>query len=134
MPIALAGLIGAALDFIGTFAFGLAASLLVAALVAAAGGSEADIRAMLESGGWQGFSVAIGATFTGVGGFIAARLAAGRELAAALVAGALALATGEVMVAMSDGYEAWMRIAGGFVAIPAALFGGWVRKIQSGSG
>lgn len=129
-PLAIAAIIGALVDFFGTFAFGLAASFVVAGLTAAGGGGEAEIRASLETGGWQAFSVAAGAVFTGIGGYVAARLAIGREYTAALAVGVLAILIGETMVALTDGYEVWMRIAGDLVAIPAALFGGWVRKVQ----
>ena len=121
---------GAAVDFFGTFAFGLAASMAVAGITSSGGGTEADIRSLFESGGWQGFSIAMGAFFTGLGGYVGARIANHREFLCAALVGVLAIITGEIMVAMAEDYALWMRIAGDLVAIPAALFGGWVRRLQ----
>ena len=128
--VTLAVIAGAAVDFFGTFAFGLAASMAVAGITSSGGGTEADIRGLFESGGWQGFSIAMGAFFTGLGGYVGARLANHREYFCAALVGVLAILTGEIMVAMAADYALWMRIAGDLIAVPAALFGGWVRRLQ----
>lgn len=124
----LAALAGLAVDVGGTFLLGSIATIVVAIVIGGAGGSPSALQELLISPGWTTFSFVIGAACTGLGGYVAARIANQRELLCGLLVGVLSLLSGEMMLAFVDDYPIFLRIASIIVVIPLAITGGWLRR------
>jgi len=76
-------------------------------------------------------SFALGLFCTGLGGYVAARLAPYSKLANAACTGLVDAGLG---ILLGGGVPAWLRAAGLLVAVPAAIYGGWLGKFRKGKG
>ena len=123
-------LVGLAVDIGGTFAASFMMSLLVGIAVGMAGGGVSETAALFaEPGLLKTAMIVIGAGFTVLGGYVAARIANRTELNVALIFGLCSLAAGELLSRWMDNENSALEHAVFLVVtIPAALFGGWLCK------
>jgi hypothetical protein len=100
--------------------------------LAAGGASPEDAVAALDrSTGWLGLGLAGGLACTALGGYVAARFANHSEYANAFAVGVASLVFGEaVLILFAQAPPLWLRLAGDFAVIPAALLGGHLRVLQ----
>ena len=88
-------------------------------------------QALLASEGYTALALLAGLACTVLGGYVAARTAGEREYLHALLAGAAVLLFGEMMMAQSTGsYPFGYRVIGTLLTVPAAVYGGHLRKRQ----
>lgn len=112
----------------------LAATLLLTALLGGrlAGENatpEALEQALLASDAYTLLALAAGLGCTALGGYVAARAAGEREYLHALLAGVAVLVLGELALSQSSSaYPSAYRLIGLLLTIPAALYGGHLRK------
>lgn len=127
--------IGFAVDVIGTSVFATLALVVIGVFFGARGMPPEELEAYLaRSGLYQAFALALGAAFTALGGYVAARIANHAEYRHALYVGIASLVFGELVVHLAGGeLEFWLRIAEFIVVLPAALFGGHMRVLQKTS-
>ncbi len=86
-------------------------------------------QALLASEGYTLLALLAGLACTVLGGYVAARAAGEREYLHALLAGVAVLVFGEMMLAQSTGaYPFGYRVIGTLLTIPAAVYGGHLRK------
>ncbi|MGH8617484.1 MAG: hypothetical protein ACREUW_07305 [Burkholderiales bacterium] len=120
-------LIGLAVDIGGTFAAGIVLTILVG--IAIGGDPEALAALFSESFLLKAAMMTIGGGCTVLGGYVAARIANRTELNVALMFGICSLVAGELLsLGMGDQSSALEHTVFLVVTIPAAIFGGWLRK------
>lgn len=122
---------GLTADVMGTFLFGMLATLTFGWVLSGGAPPEEMARALAASTGYQVFSVVSGLAFTALGGYVAARVANYRELYHGLLLGIATLATGEVLIVMlSADLPLWQRLGHDLLAIPVAIIGARWRKLE----
>ena len=123
--------LGLAADIGGTFVFSILATFVYAMLLAAQGLNEEAIRATFEDTPYQIFGLFSGAIFTGIGGYVAARVANHLEYKHGLYLGIASLVSGEILSQMmGDDTQIWLRVAWYLLVLPAAIMGAHVRVKQ----
>jgi hypothetical protein len=122
--------LGVVADIGGTIAAGIVIALMLPNLAMPVAGVDPSMPAEPASG-FQWFSLLIGLCFTGLGGYVAARVANNREYFHALLVGVASLVLGELMIGLGpDAYPLAQRLVGDLLVIPAALVGGHLRRNQ----
>jgi len=122
------------LGLISDIAATIAASVVLTAVVGRRlVGEHATVeemqQALLASDAYTLLALATGLCCTALGGYVAARVAGEREYLHALYTGVAVLVFGELMLAQSDTpYPVAYRLIGLALTIPAALYGGHLRK------
>jgi len=131
----LAILLGLFVDIGGTMVFSIVAATVASILLVQSGVGPEDLGgALAESTLFQIVGLAGGLTCTVLGGYVAARFANRGEYATAFAVGVASLVFGEVMMLFSEQTTAlWLRLAGDFLVIPAAVLGGHLRMMQKGT-
>ena len=123
--------LGLATDVGGTMVFSTIASLVLSIAMAAQGLSEAQMVATFATAPYQVFGLFTGAAFTGLGGYVAARVANHLEYRHGLYLGLASLLLGEAIVQLSGAdAEIWLRIASVILALPVAVIGAHLRVKQ----
>lgn len=112
----------------------LAATLLLTAmlggrLVGEHATAQALEQALLASDTYILLALAAGLGGTVLGGYVAARAAGEREYLHAMLAGVAVLVLGELALSQSgSAYPVAYRLIGALLTVPAALYGGHLRK------
>ncbi|MCA9791655.1 MAG: hypothetical protein KC910_07655 [Candidatus Eremiobacteraeota bacterium] len=113
-------------DLGSTFLFSAA---LVIVLLDPGSGSM-NLASRLDGTIWiDAISLVIGLSLTAIGGFVAARMAPGREATHAAAVGVLSLLASIMMVGDLQGAPAWYATLGLGLTFPAALFGGTIAAL-----
>lgn len=121
---------GLVADIAATMVAGLLLVTVIGGRLVGEGASAEDLeQALLASGGYVLLSLLAGLACTVLGGYVAARVAGEREYYHALLTGIAVLVFGELMLAQtSAAYPLAYRLIGNILIIPAALYGGHLRK------
>ncbi len=117
---------GVAADWLGTL---LTAGLLGVAFGVGPDTPESRIQELLAAPEFILSATLHGSFFTGLGGYVAARLAPADPLRHAVIVGALALVLGILLAtAPGEGPQPawWVDALGLLLAVPAAAAGGWL--------
>jgi len=125
--------LGLAVDIAGTVVAGTVMAIGWGIVLGAGGASAEDIdRFFRESTAFQWTGLGIGLAFTGLGAYVAARIANRAEYRFALLLGLCSLAFGEIVLGgMSDAsYPEWVRLVGNVLMLPAAFVGGHLRVLE----
>jgi hypothetical protein len=122
-------LLGVTTDLFGTTIAGMVLVVLFSGMLVAQGRAPEDIApTLLQSNQYLFVSLAMGLSFTVLGGYVAARVANRQEYKHALIVGIIVLIIGEIMVSSDPtGMPLSIRIIGDLLVIPAALLGAHVR-------
>lgn len=126
-------LLGLAVDIGGTIVAGTAIATAWGVVLGAGGAGTEDIdRFFRESSAFQWAGLSIGLAFTGLGAYVAARIANRAEYRFALMLGLCSLAFGEIVLGgMSDAsYPEWARVLGNVLMLPVAFLGGHLRVLE----
>jgi hypothetical protein len=117
-------------DIAATLAASVVLSMVFGARLAGDAATPEELeRALLASDGYTLLALAAGLSCTVLGGYVAARVAGEREYYHALLTGIAVLVFGEMMLAQSAvAYPFAYRLLGNLLVIPAALYGGHLRK------
>jgi hypothetical protein len=126
-------LVGLAVDIGGSFVGGTI--LLVAwGMVLGAGGAgvEEVNRFFHDSSTFQWVSLCTGLAFTGLGAYVAARIANRAEYRVALMLGLCSLAFSELLLRVLSGgdFPEWARLVGTLAILPVAFLGGHFRVLE----
>lgn len=123
-------LLGVTTDLFGTTIAGMVLLVLFSGMLVAQGRTPEEISPMLlQSNQYLFLSLALGLSFTALGGYVAARVANHREYWHALIVGVIVLIIGEIMVSGDPtGMPLSIRIIGDLLVVPAALLGGHMRR------
>jgi hypothetical protein len=125
--------IGSLTDVLGTMLIGSTIVIAIAAIVTGADSAERLNEALAVSTPLQVLSLALGLTFTAVGGYVAARLAPGAERAQAFAVGVVSTTVGFLFALSGSGaYPFWLEASGLILTIPAAFAGGEIRRLTVG--
>ncbi|MGH2498945.1 MAG: hypothetical protein ACRDF0_02455, partial [Candidatus Limnocylindria bacterium] len=101
-------------------------SLVITAIVAGDGAAEAAAARIDSSIELQLSTLLVGLAFTGVGGYVAARLASERAMAHAVAVGLLSLGFGAAVTLFTPAEAPiWYQYLGLALTIPFAAFGGY---------
>lgn len=124
-------LLGVTTDLCGTTVAGMVLLVLFSGMLVAQGQAPEDISPMLlQSNQYLLLSLAVGLSFTALGGYVAARVANHREYWHAMIVGVIVLIIGEILVSNDPaGMPLSIRIIGDLLVVPAALMGGHMRRI-----
>jgi len=128
-------LLGLVIDIAGTIVAGTIIAIGWGILLGAGGASGEEIdRFFRESSTFQWVGLCTGLTFTGLGAYVAARIANRSEYRFALMLGLCSLALGELMLRGLAGadYPEWVRLVGNVLILPAAFVGGHLRVLEKG--
>ena len=122
-------LLGVTTDLFGTTVAGMVLVVLFSGMLVAQGRGPEEIGPLLlQSNEYLFLSLAMGLSFTALGGYVAARVANRQEYKHALIVGVIVLVIGEVMVSSDPtGMPLSIRIIGDLLVIPAALLGAHLR-------
>ncbi len=123
-------LFGVTTDLFGSTIGGMVLLVLFSSMLVAQGQAPEEISPMLlQSNQYLFLSLAVGLTFTVLGGYVAARVANHRERRHALIVGVIVLIIGEIMVSGDPtGMPLSIRIIGDLLVVPAALLGAHLRR------
>jgi MFS family permease len=123
-------LLGIVTDIGGTYSVSFLFLILLSFTLGAGGGESGEVsRLMAESDVLRAMLFAIGMGFSVLGGYVAARVANRTELNASLLCGVCVVITGALLDAwFGNGGQTAGQLALTLATIPAALFGGWLRK------
>jgi hypothetical protein len=122
-------LFGVTTYLFGTTVAGMVLLVLFSGMLVSQGQDpEAISRMLLQSNEYLFVSLAVGLSFTALGGYVAARVANHQEYRHALIVGVIVLIIGEIMVSSDPtGMPLSIRLIGDLLVIPAALLGAHVR-------
>jgi hypothetical protein len=126
-------LVGLAVDIGGSIVGGTVLAIAWGILLGAGGASGDEIdRFFRSSDTFQWVSLCTGLGFTGLGAYVAARIANRAEYRFALMLGLCSLAFSELMVRMLAGgdYPEWTRLIGTLLVLPVAFLGGHLRVLE----
>ena len=126
-------LVGLAVDIGGSIVGGTVLAIAWGIVLGAGGATGEEIdRFFRESGTFQWASLLTGLAFTGVGAYVAARIANRAEYRYALMLGLCSLAFSELMMRVFAGgdYPEWARLVGNLLILPVALLGGHLRVLE----
>jgi len=126
-------LVGLAVDIGGSVVGGTILAVAWGILLGAGGASGEEIdRFFRESPTFQWVSLCVGLAFTGLGAYVAARIANRAEYRFALMLGLCSLAFSELMLRLLAGgdYPEWARLMGNLLILPAAFLGGHLRVLE----
>ena len=103
---------------------------VLGAMMVSQGASPEELDAnLVSSERYLMLSTGVGLLCTVLGGYVAARVANQREYYHAMLTGVVVLIVGELMLGLSpDSYPLAYRIIGDVLVVPAAIFGGHLRK------
>lgn len=124
---------GVAADWLGTL---LTAGLLGAAFGVTAATPDSRLEELLADPLFLAVATLHGSLFTGLGGYVAGRLAPADPLRHALLVGLLSLVLAALLATTpGQGPEPpwWVDLAGYLLAVPAALTGGWLARWRAGA-
>jgi len=119
-------LFGVTTDLVGTTLAGVVLLVVFSSRLVTQGQAPEEIgQLLLQSNEYLFVSLAVGLAFTGLGGYVAARVANHREYLHALIVGVIVLVIGEIMISSDPtGMPLSIRIIGDLLVVPAALLGG----------
>ncbi len=126
--------VGSLVDIVGSFIVG---GVLFAVLGTASGATSAEelTRTYDASLPFQVVTLLLGLVMTGVGAYVAARMATRAERLHAFAVGVVSTATGFTIVFTApDTQPFWSQAAALILTIPAAFVGGEVRRVTAGKG
>jgi hypothetical protein len=126
-------LIGLVVDIGGSIVGGTILAIAWGILLGAGGASGDQIDGFFrESHTFQWVSLCTGLGFTGLGAYVAARIANRAEYRFALMLGLCSLASSELMVRLfaSSDYPEWTRLVGTVLVLPVAFVGGHFRVLE----
>ena len=126
-------LVGLAVDIGGTVVAGTALAIAWGVVLGSGGASGEEInRFFRESSSFMWVNLCVGLGFTGLGAYIAARIANRAEYRFALMLGLCSLAIGELMLRMlaSGDYPEWARLVSNLLILPVAFLGGHLRVLE----
>ncbi len=126
-------LLGLAVDIGGTVVAGTIILVAWGMVLGAGGASGDDINRFFgESDTFHWVSLGTGLAFTGLGAYVAARIANRTEYRIALMLGLCSLAIGELMLRFLSGgeYAEWTRLLGNLLILPVAFVGGHLRVLE----
>lgn len=123
-------LFGVTTDLVGTTVAGMVLLILFSTMLVAQGRPPEDISPiLLQSTQYLFVSLAVGLSFTVLGGYVAARVANHLEYRHGLIVGVIVLVIGEIMVSGDPtGMPLSIRIIGDLLVVPAALLGAHLRR------
>jgi len=123
-------LFGVTTDLVGTTIAGMVLLVLFSTMLVAQGRAPEEIsRLLLQSNQYLFVSLAVGLSFTALGGYVAARVANRLEYRHGLFVGVIVLIIGEIMVSGDPtGMPLSIRIIGDLLVVPAALLGAHLRR------
>jgi len=123
-------LFGVTTDLVGTTIAGMVLLVLFSTFLVAQGRPPQDITPLLlQSNQYLFVSLAVGLSFTALGGYVAARVANHQEYRHGLIVGVIVLVIGEIMVSGDPtGMPLSIRIIGDLLVVPAALLGAHMRR------
>lgn len=106
--------------------------VIIVSIVGSDGAAQAEIASRLNASlGLQLSMLVVGLSFTGIGGYVAARLAKQQQLRNAAYVGCLSLATSAGLSLLAEPSSSvtplWLDALGYVLVVPAALLGGWFR-------
>jgi hypothetical protein len=121
---------GVLTDLVGTTVGGIVLVVIFSSILIGQGHTPESLGPLLtDSGAYLVVSLAVGLSFTVLGGYVAARVANRREYWHALIVGIIVLVIGEVMVSADPtSMPLSVRIIGDLLVVPAALFGAHLRR------
>lgn len=121
---------GVLADILGTFLAGIVLFAVLGSILVSQGATPEELdRTLMQSDAYLVLAGVLGLGFTVLGGYVAARVANQREYYHALLTGVVVLVVSELMVGLApEGYPLAYRLIGDLLMIPAALFGGHLRK------
>jgi hypothetical protein len=124
--------LGFIVDILATAVVSTVVSVIEGVSLASGGTPPEEIAALVDrSAGWMLVGLAGGLACTTLGGYVAARFANHSEYANAFAVGVASLVFGEaVLIAFAGDLPLWLRLAGDFAVVPAALVGGHLRMLQ----
>lgn len=123
-------LFGVTTDLFGTTIAGMVLLVLFSSMLVAQGRAPEEIsRILLQSNQYLFVSLAIGLSFTVLGGYVAARVANHLEYRHGLIVGVIVLIIGEIMVSGDPtGIPLSIRVIGDLLVVPAALLGAHLHR------
>ena len=123
-------LFGVTTDLVGTTIAGMVLLVVFSTMLVAQGRAPEEIsRLLLQSNQYLFVSLAVGLSFTALGGYVAARVANHLEYRHGLFVGVIVLIIGEIMVSGDPtGMPLSIRIIGDLLVVPAALLGAHLRR------
>ncbi len=122
-------ILGVLTDLLGTALSSFALVTVIGMMMLSHGATREDIDASLRSTGYMVIGMALGLGCSVLGGYVAARVANQREYFHALLTGVIVLVAGEILLSLSqETAELAYRIIGDLLVVPAAVFGGHLRK------
>ncbi len=127
--------VGWLVDMLGTFIVAGVIGVIAGLMLGASGTTPQQIESELAGAtGLQILSLFVGLFFTGLGGYIAARVGNTSEMMHAFATGILALLTGILLTAAmpesTSQLPRWYQAASWILTLPSALMGGYVRSRQ----
>jgi hypothetical protein len=125
--------LGLVVDVAGTMVAGTIIAIGWGIMLGASGaGAEEIDRFFRESSAFQWVGLCTGLAFTGLGAYVAARIANRSEYRFALMLGLCSLAFGELVLGgLVDGdYPEWARLVGNLLMLPVAFVGGHLRVLE----
>lgn len=126
-------LLGLVVDIGGTVVAGTVLAIGWGVALGASGATGEEInRFFRESSTFMWVNLCVGLGFTGLGAYVAARIANRAEYRFALMLGLCSLAIGELMLRMmaSGEYPEWARLVSNLLILPVAFLGGHLRVLQ----
>jgi len=126
-------LVGLVVDIGGSIVGGTILAIAWGILLGAGGASGEEIdRFFRESHTFQWATLCTGLGFTGLGAYVAARIANRAEYRFALMLGLCSLALSELMIRLfaSGDYPEWTRLVGTLLVMPVAFVGGHLRVLE----
>jgi len=126
-------LVGLAVDIGGTIVAGTVLAIAWGIMLGSSGASGEEInRFFRESSTFMWVNLLVGLGFTGLGAYVAARIANRAEYRFALMLGLCSLAIGELMLRMmtSGDYPEWARLVSNLLILPVAFLGGHLRVLE----
>jgi len=126
-------LAGLVVDIAGTVVAGTIIAIGWSVVLGAGGASAEDIdRFFRQSTAFQWVGLCTGLAFTGLGAYVAARIANRAEYRFALMLGLCSLAFGELVLSGRAGtdYPEWTRLLGNVLMLPVAFAGGHLRVLE----
>jgi len=126
-------LVGLAVDIGGTIVAGTVLAIAWGIMLGSSGASGEEInRFFRESSTFMWVNLLVGLGFTGLGAYVAARIANRAEYRFALMLGLCSLAIGELMLRLmtSGDYPEWARLVSNLLILPVAFLGGHLRVLE----
>lgn len=126
-------LVGLAVDIGGSLVGGMISLVAWSIMLGAGGASSEEIdRFFRDSSTFQWVSLCTGLAFTGLGAYVAARIANRAEYRFALMLGLCSMAFGELMLRLlaDVDYPEWARLVGTLAILPVAFLGGHLRVLE----